>query len=80
MVCAGTKERLEVIHCIWAYINIGRCRKKTYNDYDGRSERKEFVEGTNVSSLLDTSNTSENEVSRILVRYCRSLKTLIYSV
>ena len=41
--------------------------KDTYKDYDGRSERKEFVEGTNVSSLLDTSNTSENEVSRILI-------------
>ena len=31
-------------------------------NYDGRSERKEFMEGTNVSSLLDTSNTIENEV------------------
>ena len=59
---------------------VGKCRRTTCKNYDGRSERKEFVEGTNVSSLLDTSNTSEHEVSRILVGYCRSLKTCIYWV
>ena len=46
-------------------------------DYDGRNERKEFVEGTNVSSLLDASNVSKDEVSTILAGYCRSLKTCI---
>ena len=40
-------------------------------------ERKVFVEGTNASSFLDTSSTRENEVWRILVGYCRSLKTWI---
>jgi len=56
---------------------MGKSRRATYKDYDGRSERKEFVEGTNVSNLLDTSNTRENEVLRILVEYCGSLKTCI---
>ncbi|PUU76805.1 hypothetical protein B9Z19DRAFT_1087572 [Tuber borchii] len=56
---------------------IGKCRRTTYKDSDGKSERKEFVEGLNVSSLPDTRNTSENKVSRILIGYCRSLKTCI---
>jgi len=33
--------------------------------------------GTNVSSLLDMSSTSENAMSRILVGYCCSLGTCI---
>ena len=45
-------------------------------DYDGRNERKEFVEGMNVSSLLDTGNVSKYEVSIILAGYCQFLEDL----